>query len=113
MSIFGCSHDAIESRQRLLVLQPRLSAPARRVNRSGIFYDQAFVGARASGIEKLVDVCSIANRSLIRRADGAAFQNFSETRQALGQWQLEERFAVLVEKIEREECDRRVAQKRL
>src|SRR5258706_11590008 len=62
--------DTVERRQRLLVLQPRLAAPARRVYRIGRLDHQPFVGAGPRSIEKRVDVRAVTRLGLNRETDG-------------------------------------------
>ena len=112
VSVLGGRDDAIERRQRLLVLQPRLPSAAGRVDRPRILDDQPFVRPRACGIEKFIDMCRIANRRLIRGSNRVTANDVSKTRQAFAQRQFKKRLAVFEEEIECEERDRRLAQQR-
>src|SRR2546428_7123395 len=113
MTILRCRDDAIERRQRLFVLQPRLTATAGRIDRAGILDDQSLVCASARGVEQLVDVRSVADRALIGETNRAVADDFAQSLDSLAQRQFEKRLAILVKEIEREERNRRVAEERI
>ena len=112
VTVLRRSDNAIQRRQGFLVLQPRLPAASGRVDRIRIFDDQPFVRPCARSVEKLVKVLRIADGALIRQPNRAFSNNVAQLCQTFMQRQFEERPAIFVKQIKREERNRRIAQQR-
>src|SRR5205807_309077 len=111
VTVFGGCHHAVECGQGFLVLEPRFSPPARRVDRFGILDHQALVRSSACRIEQLINVLPVTNLTLIRETNLRRSNDPSKSRQSIAQWQFEKRFPIEVEKIEGEEGNRRIVEK--
>ncbi len=115
MAVLRRGHDAIESGQRLLILEPRFAAPPRRIDGVRGFDHEPLVGARASGVEESIDIRAIArfrlNREANRIAPGA--DDVAQSPQTLAKGHFKEHLAIDEEDVERKEDNRCVTQQRL
>src|SRR5438874_7410476 len=108
MTVFGGGHHAVKRGQGFLVLEPRFSAAARRVDRFRILDHQALVRTSPSRVEQLVNVLSVPNLTLIGETNLRGSHDATKSRQSIAQWQFEKGLAVEVEEIESEEGNGRV-----
>src|ERR1051326_7750399 len=93
VTVLGRGDDAVERRQRLLVLQPRLAAAAGRVDRLRVLDHEALVRAGAGSVEELIDVRGVDDRRLIREFDRVVAHDLAQSRQTLAQRHVEDHAA--------------------
>ena len=103
MAVLRADHYAVQRGERLLQLQPRQSAPARRVQARGIFDHDSFIVPSASRLERRLNLLSRTGFADFCDPELAGELQLLQSMTPLGQRTVQQGFSVKPKQVEHNE----------